>query len=485
MLIDLFFKEETMKSIISILLALLIVVSFAGCGAPSATPSEKPAETTSQAPAAQPSEKPAETPAEAGPGDLKAELTLWSMPLTNDMETMLTNELIAGFNKQYPNVKINLEMLTWEGGPEKLQIALGTGTTPDLYIDGTARTAALPSKNVLVDISDVIAKYQDKYFPSLLNIGKLDGKNYILPIMSMNAIAMAVNVDLAKELGTFDLLPADKKSWTFTDFYNFCKATTEAGKSKGVYAAALYAGSQSSDIAYYSMMLSGGGKILSDDHKTSAANSPENVAVIEMLGKLAKENLISPGASTLKDEDTDALFYNSKIVIDVSGSPIYMATTLKQMQEEGSVKTRFEIAPYMYPSADGKTYHTASWGANTMVLFKNKEDSAKIQAGKAFMDYYLSSPDFQAKLCAGAGNTPIFQGVQVPLDDPGIKAINDQIAEWTGLYADSSFGILEPNWIQCRSKFYPEMQALYSGKKTAQEVLDSYKAGVDAVLAGK
>jgi multiple sugar transport system substrate-binding protein len=482
-----------MKRIISVLLALLMVAALSACGAPAATQSGQPATTP---PAVASSEKPAESsaaassPAASSPAaqsgtDLKAELTLWSMPLTTDMETRLTDELIAGFNKQYPNVKVNLEMLTWESGPEKLQIALGTGTTPDLYIDGTARTAALPSKNVLADVSDVIAKYQDKYYPSLLNIGKLDGKNYILPIMSMCAMSMGVNVDLAKELGTYDMLPKDKKSWTFDDFYKFCKATTEAGKAKKVYALALYAGSQSSDIAYYSTIMSAGGKILSDDHKSCVANSPEGVKAIEILGKLVTENLVAPGAATLKDEDTDALFYNSKTVIDYSGSPIYLQTTVKQMAQEGSIKKGFTVEPYMYPSADGKTYKTASWGANTMVLFKNKEDATKIQAGKAFMDYYLSNTDFQLKLCAGAGNTPIFQGLKVPLDDPEVKTINDQVAEWTGAYADSSFGILEPFWIQCRSKFYPEMQGLYSGKKTAQQVLDNYKAAVDAVIAAQ
>ena len=476
-----------MKRVALLLLALLVAVMAIGC-AVSDAPVESKDEGLAQQEESEKSDDSKDETADAEDAateDLAAELTLWSMPLGGEStEDMLTNDLIAGFNEMYPNVKINLEMLTWEAGPEKLQVALGTGTTPDLYIDGTARTAGLPSKNVLVDISDVIAKYQDDYYPALLNIGKVDGKNYILPIMSMTVCNIGVNVDLAKELGTYEMLPEDHISWTWDDLYNFCKATTDAGKDQGIYSVSLWAGSQSSDINYYSMMMSNGGEILNTDHTECIANGTANVAVLETLGKLVQEGIAFPGAPTMKDEDMVPLFLSSKVVMDMSSMGSYYLKEMQKMEADGTIEKCPEIEIFMFPTADGKTgQRSGSWGANTMVAFKNEEDAAKIQASKAFMEYYLSRTDFQSQFCALAGNTPIFEGVDVPIDDPDQKVINDQLAEWTGEYVDASFGILEPYWAECRATFFPQLQAFYSGDITAQEALDAYKADMDEVLA--
>ena len=472
-----------MKKLTALFIAIAMIVAlFAGCA--TSSPTETSGSTVSATEAA-----PTEAPMTEETGnenmDLTAELTLWSMPLIEGFEDVL-NDLIAGFNQKYPNVKINVEMLTWEGGVEKLQISLGTGTTPDVYIDGTARTASLPSKGVLVDVSDVIAEYQDKLLPSLLSIGKLDGANYICPLDAMSCTAIAVNATLAKQLGTYDMLPQDHLSWTLDDFYNFAKACTDAGKDDGVYGLALYAGSQTADIAYYSMMMSNGGSVLNEDHTACIANGAANVEVVELLNKLVSENIAYPGAATLKDEDTESLFYSGKTVSMINGSPYGYAANLLKMADEGTVAEAPEIEAYGFPTADGTaSMVTGSWGADTMILFKNDEDTAKIEAGKAFMKYYLSNTEAQLALCSVNGNTPPIQGVSVTKDNEMLAEISSMISEWTAKYTSTSFGILEPYWAEIRSNFYPELQAVFSGTKTAQEALDSFTANVDTIIASQ
>ena len=420
----------------------------------------------------------------SGSGELSAELTLWSMPLAEEFESMLTDDLIAGFNETYPEVKVNVEMMTWEGGPEKLQIALGTGTTPDLYIDGTARTASLPNKNVLVDISDVINEFKAQFYPSLLEIGKVDGKNYILSIAAMNGMFITVNATLAKDLGTYDLLPQDKKSWSYDDFYDFCKACAVKGKADGVYGVALYAGSQTSDIGYYNMMLSNGGNLLNEDHTESIANQAPCVEIVDLLGKLVQEEIASPGAATLKNEDTEPLFFSSKVVTMIDGNPFYYAQVMRQMEEDGSIEKCPEIEAFGAPTADGTSdMRVASWGANTMVLFKNDEDAVKISAAKELMRHYIKETDFQVELCSLTGNSPAIQGLTVPQTDPNLVAMVPLLAEWTGKYAITNFGILEPYWAEIRSTFYPELQSVFNGNKTAQEAMDTFKESIDTILA--
>ena len=358
-----------MKKIVVLFLILAMALGAAGCG------SSAPADEAPPAPAPAPA-----APAGEGGGSLEAEITVWSMPFGTATESFLTDQLIAGFNQDYPGVKVNLEMLSWDGGPEKLQIALGTGTTPDIYMDGTARNATLPNKDVLVDVSDLIGKYSGQFFPGYMEIGKLNGSNYLVPIGGMFATALTVNATLAKELGTHDMLPQDRKSWTWDDFYDFCKATSDAGKAQGVSALSLFAGSQSSDISMYSMMLCNGGELLSADRTESLANSAACVEVLDLMGRLVTEGIAAPGASTLRDEDCEPLFFSQKVVMNMDGATSYYINTFAAFKEDGTIDEIPELEVYMYPTPDGgkSGQRTGSWGCNSMAIFKNDGDAAKI-----------------------------------------------------------------------------------------------------------
>lgn len=373
------------KSIALLLAGLLMIGVFAGCAPADQTPSGN--------------EGPQGGTPSGGEESLKAEITLWSMPLVSDMEVLLRDQLLPAFNKQYPDVKVNLEMLTWDGGPEKLQIALGTGSTPDLYLDGTARTASLPGKGVLAEVTDVIQAHPDLY-PTLTEIGKLDGKNYLIPANGMMGIALTVNKTLAEKLGTYQLLPADKESWSFEEFYAFIKACTEAGKADGVYGTALWAGSQSSDFTTYSLMLSNGGGVLSADKKKCVAGDAASVGVIDVLGRIVNDGYAVPGAATLKDEETAALFFNQKTVIEMTNGPITNFTVVDQMKEDGQIPQDVELEIFGLPTSDGKTkMRTGSWGANTFAIFKNSGDESKLKAAKALVDVYYSQEEVALAIC--------------------------------------------------------------------------------------
>ena len=61
----------------------------------------------------------------------------------------------------------------------------------------------------------------------------------------------------------------------------------------------------------------------------------------------------------------------------------------------------------------------------------------------------------------------------------------DMLQELTAKYADFDFGILDNYWPEVRNYFYPELQAVYSGQKTAQEAMDSFAAHVNEILANQ
>ena len=424
-------------------------------------------------------------PALAADENLRASITVWFTPLNNTMEEDMEEILLPRFAQLYPNVEVEYQLLTWEGVTEKLEIAMSTGTTPDVFLDGTARTAKLPVTGLVEDVSDVVAAFDD-WYDAVLSIGQADGKHYLVPASTIACSALSVNVTLAKELGVYDLLPEDRESWTFDDLYRFIEAASVAGKDKGIYGTTLYAGSQTSDDIMYTLMLSNGGKIISDDGSQCLANSPECVAIVEMLKKINDNGYCVPGAGSL---EADTTFFLSEKAVLCFNSPA--ANTMIQMHknvDDGLMDRVPEIRDYAVPTVDGKPgMNSASWGANCFAVFTNDGDADTIAAAKAFVKTFLDTPEMALAIW---NYTPTY----TPVREIGLQYANENEliarevsirAQWSGKYSNSSFGILESYWPQVRVCFYPELQAVYAGTKTPQEAMDSFKANVDKILSAR
>lgn len=392
-------------------------------------------------------------------------------------------DLVKRFQDQNPNIKIDIEELNWDGIGDKLETAMMTGTTPDIYIDGTARTAKLPSTGLVVDLSDVINGL-DKWVDSAISIGKVDGKHYLVPMTQMPPTVLGINATLAKQYGVYDMLPKDRISWTWADFMAFLEACGKKSLADGVYPIGFYAGSQSSDIAYYSMMLCAGAEILSEDHKSSAVNNEAAVAVINYLKEMSDKGLVYPGAATMTDEEESALYYSGKTVVSFSqNGALATIPVVNEMKKEGMITEVPEFEAYAYPTLNGSQTKNATWGANCIAVFENDKNEAKINAAKKFISFMMSDLSFSEALwLAGPSYAPTRNiGQQLKTDDPQMlreAEVNNKL----GAYNTSSFGILEPYWAEIRQHFYPELQAMLNGSKTPAEVIASFDASINQVV---
>ena len=435
-----------MKKLFTILLAALLLLGCVGCGA------EKP-----------------------------VTITFWMTPVVKEEASM--QAIIDEFEKANPDIHVELEFQTWEGIANKLQIALSNNTVPDVYLDGAARTAMLPSLDVLVPVDDIMASFDD-WYDSVEAFGVLDGTHYLVPASQMGASFLSVNVTLAKELGVYDLLPEDRESWDIHDFYAFCEATTKAGQDRGIKGTMLYAGSSTSDDILYSLMMSNGGSILDAEKKTCTANSAACVEVVDILGKIVKNGYCVDGASILTGSDTGTPFYNGQYVAILNNNAPAIIQEFEKMKAEGYIDAVPEIRTYGVPTAEGAETVSACWGANGIAIFDSK-DEKKIEASKKFVKYLMEEKTFSETVWQEQPN-------YYPSRDNGVEfnsdneMVRDEVIfrqQLTLGCADYSFGILDPYWSEVRSYFYPELQAVFSGEKSAQEAMDSFAANVDKILA--
>ncbi|MCK4427156.1 MAG: extracellular solute-binding protein, partial [candidate division Zixibacteria bacterium] len=72
-------------------------------------------------------------------------------------------ELIQQFEKENPNVKVNLTDLTWSDGHEKIVVAFGSGTAPDVLELGSDWVPEFSYQNVLLDVTFEAEKIKKEF----------------------------------------------------------------------------------------------------------------------------------------------------------------------------------------------------------------------------------------------------------------------------------------------------------------------------------
>lgn len=413
-------------------------------------------------------------------------LTLWSPPITQgglDYFGAL-NAVMDRFHEEHPDVNVDVVELNFNGIEEKLETAMRADTTPDIYIDGTARTAKLPSTGLVVDVSDVLGSL-DGWDASALKIGELDGGNYLVPYTLMPSTVLAINYTLAEKYGAADLLPEDRISWDWTQFMDFLRACGEKSVADGVYPVGLFAGSQSSDIAYYSMMLSAGAEIMNEDHTAAAVNTEAAVQTLSYLKQMVDEGLAYPGAAEMTDDNTQAAFLSGKTVVSLEMNGALSAVPyFEELAKEGTIEEVPELRSYAWPTLNGSTPRIATWGANCIAIFENEGDEEKIAAAKEVVSFLMQDKEFLESMWAANLNYS-------PARDMGLelKAENEQMLREAEVgmsfapYNDSSFGPLESYWGEIRQGFYPELQSLFLGNKTPEEAIAAFESSVNDVLS--
>ena len=105
----------------------------------------------------------------------------------------------------------------------------------------------------------------------------------------------------------------------------------------------------------------------------------------------------------------------------------------------------------------------------------NTKDKARIAAAKDFVKFYSSDPELTK---ASKNGIPVR------------KSISDQFASKKPLFkaysanADYIFNFSGnvPNYLQLRQILFPEIQAAYTGEKTAEQAVDAYTEAANKII---
>ncbi|MCX6376042.1 MAG: sugar ABC transporter substrate-binding protein, partial [Armatimonadetes bacterium] len=303
---------------------------------------------------------------------------------------------IKEFEAKHPNVKIDLEVLTWQGGGQKLDLAVLSRTYPDVCYISTANLRKYADQGVLEPIDrDMTKADRADIHPNVMECCRYNGQTYVWPWLC-NALCLAINLDIFRERHVEHLIPKPPdRSWTYDQFVQACKACTferNKGEPRQVYGYALYGIPLSVEYQMLTLVLGFGAQLYSKDGTAFLLNSPQGLRGFQfLLDLLDKHKVVPPGPAGMQGGQIGQMFMNQEVAIQSSTSGVLKG--IKMSAERGDFPF-FDAAIVQPPHLPGKKPATML-SVGGYVIFK-QDDPRKREMVMEFARFLTNKENCRA-----------------------------------------------------------------------------------------
>lgn len=220
------------------------------------------------------------------------------------------DQMIAEFEKQNPDIEVDVEVIGYDDYFTKLQTQASSKTLPDVFEMNYENFKTYAGNGVLLDLTE-LSKEDKEFSPDMLTGNAYeyfqeDGKLYGLT-EKMSDVVLYYNKDLFDQAG----LEYPQADWTWNDELAAAQKLTKDGVY-GLYAPVTY-------NELYKVVAQNGGALF-DENGNPTLDSDENVEALQwMLDKMLKYN-IQPTPEQMSGKSPEDMFKNGEIAMVVTGS---------------------------------------------------------------------------------------------------------------------------------------------------------------------
>jgi multiple sugar transport system substrate-binding protein len=365
-----------------------------------------------------------------------------------------TQDLVDTFNDSQGDVKVDLQVVNWADGHDRLVTWISGNQAPDLANLSGSWMVEFNGIEALEPLDDKFSPgFLDAFEPSVIEAMKIDGKLMGLPYF-LDPRALYYRTDLFEAAG---IQPPQ--------YWDEVRAAAKAlHKSPDVYGIGIGPG----DYWEYAF-IGAGGTSRYDESGKSLVNSEAGVRATQFLIDLVITDEVtqpSPGNAN-RDTDLQPLFIAGKMAMLETGS--WFPTILKEQAPD----LKYGIAKL--PMADASiTYHNAFW-PDVVSMFKQSE---KKEAAAKFLEYQFNKENrvlFSQQRGVIPERTDVAQDPAFA-EDETVQFFVEELKVAVNVYAapfiheDQAFNIRDA-----------ELAKAFLGEQTAQEAMDNAAQQINEV----
>lgn len=257
--------------------------------------------------------QPADAPAseEAATGDEPVTIRIRTYTLGDTINTAL-GDLVADFEAEHPNIKVELELPPGDQYWDKLQTEFAGGNAPDITVNQMDWVIPGASRGMFVDLNPLMAEdgvSQDDYFYPMDLEWSYEGGMYGA-ILYAGGQANYVNTDLLEAAG----LEFPAEDWTWDDMLEYAKAMTNPDENQwGINMTPLQPPYWSTSFIH-----GAGGTVLNDAKDQCTLTTPEAQAGLQFVADLILVHEVMPPPGAFDGQDNP--FLTGKIGILMGGT---------------------------------------------------------------------------------------------------------------------------------------------------------------------
>jgi ABC-type glycerol-3-phosphate transport system substrate-binding protein len=309
-------------------------------------------------------------------------------------------DLVADFQRAYPNVKIELTGYTWEDMPSKVRLAISQGNAPDV---AHQHPFVMGAQGIAEPLDDLWQQWgaAAQFMPGAIDDVTWQGRRFGVPL-DINALFMIYNKAAFARAG----LAAPGPGYTFAQLRSDLEKLTTPDHSR--YGMALSA----SAWDMYGLVRSNGGE-LSDESGgklTPTLDEPRVVETVRFFADVGRDQLGTlPPPQPRQSDHPVVLFGQRKVALFFSGP-----WDIARLKQEAPPDVFAEVGTALLPIARPGAPSASVQGGGGLFVPKG---AAHREAAFEFMKW-ASSDRYALRLAKEIGRYPVRAAVY---DDPYFK----------------------------------------------------------------
>lgn len=382
----------------------------------------------------------------------KTTLSWWHF-WTDAIIKPVVEQIVADFERQHPDVDVELVDLTWADGHDKIAIAFSSGSGPDIVELGSDWIPEFSSTGHLYDITDRTVPMQDQFL--MWTPAVFDNRVYAFPWILGTRVLFG-NRRLLEQAG-FD---ADYSPNTWDDLYQASKTITD--KIGGAYGFGSNAAERHRLYKKFLPFLwSNGGDILSEDGKSCRLDSPEALTALKYYLKLCETGM------TDTQRRLEDAFLDGKIGFVISGDWL-----LKRIEKE---KPEFNFATTLIPVPREGLPSVSFAGGEYLAVNAN---SSHRELAFDFIRH-VCSPENQVLFCM-KNRTANPSSVTAAADSAFLA--QPHFNTFVRQLETSRMPPVHPQWVYIEGKLEKAIEEALYEAKTPEQALADAKAAIEELL---